>query len=73
MLYASYNITISGYGYTKTYKNLESQLHDEMFVQALDLFYHDLKALEIVKEQLKIPKYNIFIEEVKCSYEKVWE
>lgn len=63
---AIYDITISGYGFKKTYNGVEREFHDEFYVNAIDLFCADLSKRNIKYSE----NYNQFLNEIETSYTK---
>ena len=60
-----YDITISGFGKTRTYKEAECEMHDEFYVSSIDRFYK-----EISKIGIKPFKYDSFLELINCTHKK---
>lgn len=61
-----YTIKIIGYGLTETYKDIERELHEEFYVNAIDRFEESLQ-----KQGIKYPKDHIeFLLNLKCSHFK---
>lgn len=40
-----YNITVSGFGLTKTYREVECEFHEEFYVRSIDMFLDTLKEI----------------------------
>lgn len=57
-----YTVTVTGFGHTRTYRDIESEMHDEFYVRAIDLFVKDIGVNRLPQ------MWNKVLEGLTCSH-----